>query len=59
MKKIDNIKFVFGLEDYVKANKIASRNEDKSNGGFIATHRVHKSKKSYNRKRDKKVSINF
>lgn len=54
MKKLENIRFIFGVEDYVKANKIASRNDGLANG-FVAKHKVHKNKKAYDRKRDKKV----
>lgn len=54
MKKIDNIKFTFGMEDYVKASNKASREISLGNG-FVSTHKVFKNKKVYDRKRDKKV----
>jgi len=54
MKRLENIKFTFGLDDYIKANRIASRNDDLTNG-FVVKHKVHKSKKIYDRKRDKKI----
>ena len=43
-----------GIEDYIKAVKIADREMGLGNG-FTATHKVFKNKKAYDRKRDKKV----
>lgn len=54
MKKNVNIKFHFGVDDYVKAANKASR-EDALDNGFKANHRVFKNKKAYDRKRDKKI----
>lgn len=54
MKKIDKNKVSFGISDYIKANKMAAR-EIEMDFGFTANHKVHKSKKAYDRKRDKRV----
>jgi len=55
MKKNKNIKkMTIGIEDYIKAVKIADREMGLGNG-FTATHKVFRSKKAYDRKRDKKV----
>ena len=43
-------------EDYIKANKKADREisiEDST--GFVSTHKIHKSKKSYTRKKKHKI----
>lgn len=59
-RKKKNMKF--GFEDYVKANRIASRNEQfERNGGgqFVSTHKVFKNKKKYDRKRDKQVDFAY
>ncbi len=57
MKKTDNInKMSFGIDDFIKANKMAAR-EIEIGFGFTANHKVHKNKKAYDRKRDKKVAI--
>lgn len=40
--------------DYIKAVKIAEREANLGNG-WVAVNKFHKNKKSYNRKRDKKV----
>jgi hypothetical protein len=45
---------VGGVEDYIKAVKIADREMGLGNG-FVATHKVYKNKKAYDRKRDKKI----
>ena len=55
MKTMKN-KVTFGVEDYVKAVKIADREMGLGNG-FVATHKVFKSKKAYDRKRDKRVDL--
>lgn len=36
-------------QDYIKANKIATRNEE-IRQGFVPTHKVHRNKKAYTRK---------
>lgn len=55
MKKNKNTnKVTFGVMDYIKAVKIADREMGLGNG-FVATHKVFKNKKAYDRKRDKKV----
>lgn len=43
------------IQDYIKAVKKADRETQlETNAGFTAITKVHKSKKLYNRKRDKK-----
>ena len=54
MKNITKI--TFGINDFIKANKIASR-EINLGDGFISMHKIHKNKKAYDRRRDKKVKI--
>jgi hypothetical protein len=45
--------------DYVKANRKGSREAELMNRtGWVSVHKVHKSKKQYNRK-DNKKAINF
>lgn len=57
MKNIDKNKMtVGGINDYIKAIKIADREMGLGNG-FTATHKVFKNKKAYDRKRDKKVAF--
>jgi hypothetical protein len=48
-------------EDYIKANRKASREEEIRLYGkqIFNRHAVHKSKKKYNRKRDRKVPLFF
>lgn len=47
-------KITFTQDDYLKANRIASRNEEiEKHGHPICYSRVHKSKKVYNRKKNK------
>jgi hypothetical protein len=49
----------FTQEDYIKANRIGSRLAELENqSGFKSMHKVHRSKKSYNRK-DKKWKREF
>ncbi|MCK9446746.1 hypothetical protein M0Q50_07805 [bacterium] len=44
-------------EDYIKANRKGSRDAElEISNGFNTMHKIHKSKKSYNRK-DNKISI--
>lgn len=47
---------VGGVDDYIRAVRIADREMGLDNG-FKSTHKVFKNKKTYNRKRDKKVAI--
>lgn len=49
------------LEEYLKANRRASRIEElERNGGrWVATHRIHKNMKAYDRKRDRKIEVPF
>ncbi len=54
MKAKIKIQKIGGSSDYIKAIKTADR-EMNLGDGFVAIHRVHKSKKAYDRKRDKKV----
>ena len=55
MKTLKNTnKVTFGVEDYIKAVKIADREMGLGNG-FVATHKVFKNKKAYNRKDNKKI----
>jgi len=45
------------LKDYIKANRKASREiEQESSTGFLSRHKVHTSKKRYNRKKMKKIT---
>lgn len=48
-------------QDYIKANKKASREEEiKMHGKPISSrHMIHKSKKQYNRQRDRKIPYFF
>ena len=44
------------VEDYIKAVKIADREIQQSHSpGWISTHKIHPSKKTYNRKEYKKL----
>jgi hypothetical protein len=55
-KKSDNI------NDVVKAMKKANRElqfERNGGGQFVAVNRIHTSKKTYNRKRDKKIDFDL
>ena len=54
MKKNKTIKIVFDLDDWLNANRRASRLIEIENGNK-PTRKVHKNKKKYDRKRDKKV----
>jgi len=46
------------LDDYIKANRNGSRQAElECSTGFVAKHKVHKSKKTYNRKTWKKDSV--
>lgn len=46
------------IDDYIYANKVASRNEElEDNGQFKSITKIHNSKKIYNRKRNKKINI--
>ena len=49
-------KMVFGIEDYIKANKKLAREEElaRNGGRWVAKDRAHKNLKKYDRKRDKK-----
>lgn len=59
MKKNKKQKTQIGdLNDYIKANRRASRNEafERNGGGqFVSLNKIHKNKKKYDRKRDKKI----
>lgn len=59
MKKVKKNNMTIG-DDYIKINRKISRElELERNGGrWVAVNRAHKSKKSYNRKRDRKVDLN-
>lgn len=48
-------------QDYIKANRKASREEEiKTYGKLISSRpKIHKSKKQYNRKRDRRISSFF
>lgn len=47
------------INDYVKANRKGSREAELMNStGWVSVHKVHKSKKQYNRKDNKKVIKN-
>ncbi len=54
MKAKKNFSKIGGVKDFIKAVKIADREIGLGNG-FVATHKVHKSKKAYDRNKDKKV----
>ena len=44
--------------DYIKANRKGSRDADiEDETGFKSKHKIHKSSKSYNRKRDNKINF--
>lgn len=60
MAKKNKKMVIGGIEDYIKANRKASREiEMQMNGGrWVAKDRPHKNKKMYDRKRDKK-NFNF
>lgn len=45
-----------GKADFIKAVKMADREMGLGNG-FVATHKVFKNKKAYDRKRDKRVDF--
>lgn len=49
------------IEDYVKANRKASREEElEMNGGrWVAKDRPHKNKKTYNRKEGKRINFDY
>ena len=51
MKTDKNIKFTFGLNDWLNANRRASRMIEIENGVFTPKTKIHKSKKVYNRKK--------
>lgn len=47
------------LDDYVKANRKGSRDAELENKtGWVSIHKVHRSKKSYNRRDKKIININ-
>ena len=54
-------KKTIGFDEYIKANKKASREiELEQNGGrWVAKDRPHKNKKVYDRKRDKKIDFDL
>ena len=54
-------KYKFTREDYIKANRKASRDEEIALYGkqIYNRHLIHKSKKKYNRQRDRKVPLIF
>ena len=56
-----NKKLTFTQEDYIKANRKASREEEIAMYGKQIAFRtaVHKSKKKYNRQRDRKIPLYF
>jgi hypothetical protein len=55
MKNTKNTnKITFGINEYIKAVKIADREMGLGNG-FTATHKVFKNKKAYDRKNNKKI----
>jgi len=45
-----------GVKDMIKAVKIADRELGLGNG-FVSSHKVHKSKKAYDRKKEKRVDF--
>lgn len=51
-----NKKMTIGVEDYIKAVKIADREVGLDNG-FKSTHKVFKNKKAYDRKKEKYFTI--
>jgi hypothetical protein len=46
------------VSGYIKASRKGSRDAEleNTNNGFVSKHRIHKSKKIYDRKRDKKFN---
>ena len=55
MGKNKTIKIVFDLDDWLNANRRASRLIEIENG-IKPKRKIHKNKKKYDRKRDKKIS---
>jgi hypothetical protein len=55
MKKNKKYKLTISIEDKLTALKAASRNVELELGMRIATHRIHKNKKAYDRKQNKKI----
>lgn len=56
-KKKKSLK-IGGLEDYIKANRKASREiELEQHVGWVAVDRPHRNKKLYDRKRDRRVEL--
>lgn len=53
--------YKFTQDDYIKANRKASRDEEIALYGkqIYNRHLIHKSKKKYNRQRDRKVPLIF
>jgi hypothetical protein len=48
------------VSDYVKANRKGSRDAElELNNGFMRKHAIHKSKKAYDRKRNKKLCQSY
>ena len=57
MKKNTKYKLELTAEDKLTALKAASRNVELELGMRTATHRIHRNKKAYNRKRSKKIDL--
>ena len=55
MKKNKKYKLTISIEDKLTALKAASRNVELELGMRIATHRIHRNKKAYDRKQNKKI----
>ncbi len=46
------------LDDYIKANRIGRREAElEFANGFVSMHKIHKSKKVYNRQDNKRITI--
>lgn len=59
--KNKNKKTIGTIEDFIKANRRASRLEEleKNGGRWVAKDRPHKNKKAYNRKEGKRIDFSL
>jgi len=55
-KRKKNISMKVTVDDYIKAVKIADRELQQTlSSGWISTHKIHPSKKTYNRRENKRI----
>jgi len=55
-KRKKKISMKVTVDDYIKAVKIADREIQQSHSpGWISTHKIHPSKKTYNRRENKRI----